>query len=78
MNPEHLCLQTIMVLVVQTTAALGLAVRTAGAGLRVYFAQFVKGMKYSELVVLEKLSEYITVKQYGLMSAEHLFRTMRK
>ncbi|MBW1902117.1 MAG: cob(I)yrinic acid a,c-diamide adenosyltransferase [Deltaproteobacteria bacterium] len=49
----------------KTTAALGLAVRAAGAGLRVYFAQFVKGMKYSELVVLEKLSEYITVKQYG-------------
>jgi len=49
----------------KTTAALGLAVRAAGAGLRVDFAQFVKGMKYSELVVLEKLSEYITVKQYG-------------
>ncbi len=49
----------------KTTAALGLAVRAAGAGLRVYVAQFVKGMKYSELVTLEKLSEYITVKQYG-------------
>jgi len=49
----------------KTTAALGLAMRAAGAGLRVYVAQFVKGMKYSELVTLEKLSEYITVKQYG-------------
>ena len=49
----------------KTTAALGLAVRAAGAGLRVYFAQFVKGMKYSELDTLKKLSEYITVKQYG-------------
>ena len=49
----------------KTTAALGLAMRAAGAGLKVYVAQFVKGMKYSELAALEKLSEYITVKQYG-------------
>ena len=49
----------------KTTAALGLAIRAAGAGLRVYFAQFVKGMKYSELTALEKLSESITVKQFG-------------
>jgi cob(I)alamin adenosyltransferase len=49
----------------KTTAALGLALRAAGAGLRVYIAQFVKGMKYSELKVLDKLSESITIKQYG-------------
>lgn len=49
----------------KTTAALGLAMRAAGAGFRVYIAQFVKGMKYSELVTLEKLSEHITIKQYG-------------
>jgi cob(I)alamin adenosyltransferase len=49
----------------KTTAALGLALRAAGAGLRVFFAQFVKGMKYSELVTLGKLSENVTVKQYG-------------
>ena len=49
----------------KTTAALGLAIRAAGAGLKVYFAQFVKGMKYSELTALEKLSESITVKQFG-------------
>jgi cob(I)alamin adenosyltransferase len=49
----------------KTTAALGLAMRAAGAGLKVYIAQFVKGMKYAELITLERLSELITVKQYG-------------
>ncbi|MDB9822982.1 cob(I)yrinic acid a,c-diamide adenosyltransferase [Deltaproteobacteria bacterium] len=49
----------------KTTAALGLAMRAAGAGMKIYIAQFVKGMKYSELITLEKLSEYITLKQYG-------------
>jgi len=49
----------------KTTAALGLALRAAGAGLRVYIAQFVKGMKYSELNAMAKLKEFITIKQYG-------------
>lgn len=49
----------------KTTAALGLALRAAGAGLKIYIAQFVKGMKYSELDALAKLSDSITVKQYG-------------
>ena len=49
----------------KTTAALGLAMRAAGAGLKVYIAQFVKGMKYAELITLARLSEFITLKQYG-------------
>jgi cob(I)alamin adenosyltransferase len=50
----------------KTTAALGLAMRAAGAGLKVYIAQFVKGMKYNEINTLEKkLNDEITVKQYG-------------
>ena len=49
----------------KTTAALGLALRAYGAGLNVYIAQFVKGMWYSELAALEKLSDRITIKQYG-------------
>ena len=49
----------------KTTAALGLALRAAGAGLKVYIAQFVKGMKYSELITIEKLKDSITLKQYG-------------
>jgi len=49
----------------KTTAALGLALRAAGAGLRVYIAQFVKGMHYSELDALKRFPDLITVKQYG-------------
>jgi cob(I)alamin adenosyltransferase len=49
----------------KTTAAFGLALRAAGAGLKVYIAQFVKGMHYSEINSLAKLEEFITIKQYG-------------
>jgi cob(I)alamin adenosyltransferase len=49
----------------KTTAALGLALRAAGAGLRVYVAQFVKGMHYSELDALKRFEDLIAVKQYG-------------
>jgi cob(I)alamin adenosyltransferase len=49
----------------KTTAALGLALRAAGAGLRVLFAQFVKGMRYSEVSALERLSDLVTMRQYG-------------
>ena len=49
----------------KTTAALGLALRAAGAGWRVFLAQFVKGMPYSELAALEPLSRWITVRQFG-------------
>ena len=50
----------------KTTAALGLALRAVGAGKRVYIAQFVKGMKYSELNSLKRLSPDIEIHQYGL------------
>jgi cob(I)alamin adenosyltransferase len=49
----------------KTTAALGLALRAAGAGLRTYIGQFVKGMKYSELESLKRFSDLITIHQYG-------------
>ncbi len=39
----------------KTTAALGLSVRAAGAGLKVSFVQFVKGQYTSEIESLEKL-----------------------
>ncbi len=48
----------------KTTAALGLASRAAGAGKKVFIAQFVKGMHYSELDILPSI-ESITLKQYG-------------
>ena len=49
----------------KTTAALGLALRAAGAGLKVYIGQFIKGRHYSELDSLKHLSPYVTIKQYG-------------
>ena len=49
----------------KTTAAIGLAIRAAGAGMRVYIAQFVKGMHYSELDALDRYADRITLKQYG-------------
>jgi cob(I)alamin adenosyltransferase len=49
----------------KTTAAFGLAIRAAGAGLRVFIAQFVKGMFYSELTALDRFADLITLRQYG-------------
>jgi cob(I)alamin adenosyltransferase len=49
----------------KTTAAIGLAVRAAGAGKKVFIAQFVKGMHYAELDSLKRFPE-IEIKQFGL------------
>lgn len=49
----------------KTTAVLGLAVRAAGAGLKVFIAQFVKGAEYSEIKALQRFADLITLKQYG-------------
>jgi len=49
----------------KTTAALGLALRAAGAGLRVIILQFMKGQAYSELEALRKFAGAITVEQLG-------------
>lgn len=49
----------------KTTAALGLALRAAGAGRTVFIAQFLKGMRYSELDALERFKDLITIRQFG-------------
>lgn len=49
----------------KTTAALGLALRAAGAGLKVFIAQFVKKRRCSEHKALERFSDLITVKRFG-------------
>ena len=49
----------------KTTAALGLALRAAGAGLRVYFGQFIKNADYSEIKALARFADCITVRQFG-------------
>ncbi len=49
----------------KTTAALGLALRAAGAGLKVFIAQFIKKRRCSEHKALDRFKDLITVKQYG-------------
>lgn len=48
----------------KTTAALGLALRACGAGLRVYFGQFIKDGDYSEIKALRRFPE-VCIEQYG-------------
>ena len=48
----------------KTTAALGLALRAAGAGLNVYVGQFAKGSCYHEIKALKKIDN-IKVEQFG-------------
>ena len=49
----------------KTTDALGLALRAVGAGLKVFFAQFIKKRRCSEHVVLDRFGDLVTVRQYG-------------
>lgn len=50
----------------KTTAALGLAIRAWGDGLKVLILQFIKGgWQYGELRALEKLGEGIVIRQCG-------------
>ena len=50
----------------KTTAAIGLSIRAVGANKKVFFAQFVKGKKYSEVKTIQQFLPTITIKQYGL------------
>jgi len=49
----------------KTTAALGCALRAAGAGLRVFVAQFVKSGEYSEMKALRRFDDLISMRQFG-------------
>jgi cob(I)alamin adenosyltransferase len=50
----------------KTTAAIGLSIRAAGAGLKVFIAQFIKMGDYSEIKALKRFSDVISVEQFGL------------
>ena len=50
----------------KTTAAFGLALRSVGAGMKVFIGQFVKGKQYNENLAVARHLKNITVKQYGL------------
>jgi cob(I)alamin adenosyltransferase len=56
----------------KTTAALGLALRAAGCGLRTYFGQFLKGQPYGELAAAKKLVPLITIEQFGRKGFVHV------
>ncbi len=49
----------------KTTAALGLALRAAGAGWNVFLGQFAKGMRASECAILRRLADRFTFRQFG-------------
>ncbi|ATW27574.1 cob(I)yrinic acid a,c-diamide adenosyltransferase [Candidatus Formimonas warabiya] len=49
----------------KTTAALGLAFRAAGHGLKTYIGQFMKGQEYGELKSAQMMEPLITIEQYG-------------
>ena len=56
----------------KTTAALGLALRAAGHGQRVYIGQFLKGQMYGELLSLKKLFPLIAIAQFGRKGFIHV------
>lgn len=49
----------------KTTAAMGLAFRAMGRGLKTYIGQFMKGQYCAELKSAEMVKPYITIEQYG-------------
>jgi len=49
----------------KTTAAIGLAIRAVGAGLKVFIAQFIKNGEYSEIKALKQFSDSILIEQFG-------------
>lgn len=50
----------------KTTAALGLALRAAGYGMKTYIGQFMKGQHYGELDAVKMLGGLVVIEQYGL------------
>jgi cob(I)alamin adenosyltransferase len=54
----------------KTTAAIGLAIRAAGYGMKTYIGQFMKGQHYGELTALRD-HPYITIEQYGDVECVH-------
>jgi len=57
----------------KTTAALGLALRAAGWGLRTYMIQFMKKGKYGELITAQKrLSQFLLIEQCGMPGFHHV------
>jgi cob(I)alamin adenosyltransferase len=49
----------------KTTAALGLAVRAAGRGLKTFIVQFMKDSPYGEIKIFEQMPNWVTFEKYG-------------
>ncbi len=49
----------------KTTAALGLTLRALGAGLKVFFSQFLKQGEFSEIKALRRFKDQVEIRQYG-------------
>jgi len=56
----------------KTTAALGLAFRAWGRGLRTYVGQFMKGQFYAELAAAARTDGHIVIEQYGKDTFVHV------
>ena len=56
----------------KTTAALGLAFRAMGHGMKTYIGQFMKGLHYGELDAAEMTGGLITIEQYGIDAFIHV------
>ena len=56
----------------KTTAAMGLAFRAMGSGMKTYMGQFMKGQEYGELRSAEMVKPYITIEQYGRKELVHV------
>ncbi len=56
----------------KTTAALGLALRAAGCGLRTYIGQFMKGQRYGELNSVRMLAPFVKIEQFGRRTFLHV------
>lgn len=49
----------------KTTAALGLALRALGAGMRVFIGQFMKAGEFGECIALRRFGDQVEMHQYG-------------
>jgi cob(I)alamin adenosyltransferase len=56
----------------KTTAALGLALRAAGHGLRTYIGQFLKGQAYGEIAAVRRLRPLVRIEQFGRKGFVHV------
>ena len=50
----------------KTTAALGLAMRAAGAGLKVFLGEFIKEMEYGEIGIIRERFPEINAELFGI------------